>query len=158
MAKERNLTNITSVAAADFLRIVTSAGASVKATAANFAKYVVEKYNGSTVAGSTQTLKSALDDITGYKVEAREYKTSGASGTTDTFTLESANTYLLIIGNINSATNNTSGVYLITAHSAASNMSELKAATSGVASVSLSQLTLTVTYNKNYVLDRLVRL
>lgn len=61
MAKERNLTNITSVAAADFLRIVTSAGASVKATAANFAKYVIESYNGSTIAGSAQTVKDALD-------------------------------------------------------------------------------------------------
>lgn len=32
MAKEKNLTTVTSVAAADFLRVVTSAGASVKAT------------------------------------------------------------------------------------------------------------------------------
>lgn len=63
MAKEKNLTTVTSVAAADFARLVTSAGASVKATAANLAKYVVETYNGSTVAGSAQSVKSALDSL-----------------------------------------------------------------------------------------------
>ena len=63
MAKEKNLTTVTSVAAADFARIVTSAGASVKATAANLAKYIIETYNGSTVAGSAQSVKSALDSL-----------------------------------------------------------------------------------------------
>ena len=63
MAKEKNLTSITTVAAADFARIVTSAGASVKATAANLAKYVIETYNGSSVAGSTQSVKTALDAL-----------------------------------------------------------------------------------------------
>lgn len=63
MAKEKNLTAVTSVAAADFVRAVTSAGASVKATFANVAKYVVETYNGSTVAGSAQSVKSALDSL-----------------------------------------------------------------------------------------------
>ena len=63
MAKEKNLTAVTSVAAADFARVVTSAGASVKATFANIAKYIVETYNGSTVAGSAQSVKSALDSL-----------------------------------------------------------------------------------------------
>lgn len=63
MAKEKNLTTVTTVAAADFARIVTSAGASVKATAANLAKYIVETYNGSTIAGSAQSVKSALDSL-----------------------------------------------------------------------------------------------
>ena len=63
MAKEKNLTAVTSVAAADFARVVTSAGASVKATFANIAKYIIETYNGSTVAGSAQSVKSALDSL-----------------------------------------------------------------------------------------------
>lgn len=63
MAKEKNLTTVTSVAAADFARLVTSAGASVKATAANLAKYIIETYNGSTVAGSAQSVKAALDSL-----------------------------------------------------------------------------------------------
>lgn len=63
MAKEKNLTTVTSVAAADLARVVTSAGASVKATFANVAKYIIETYNGSTVAGSAQSVKSALDSL-----------------------------------------------------------------------------------------------
>lgn len=63
MAKEKNLTAVTSVAAADFARVITSAGASVKATFANVAKYIIETYNGSTVAGSAQSVKSALDSL-----------------------------------------------------------------------------------------------
>ena len=63
MAKEKNLTAVTSVAAADFARVVTSAGASVKATFANVAKYIIETYNGSTVAGSAQSVKRALDSL-----------------------------------------------------------------------------------------------
>lgn len=63
MAKEKNLTAVTSVAAADFVRAVTSAGASVKATFANVAKYIIETYNGSTIAGSAQSVKSALDSL-----------------------------------------------------------------------------------------------
>lgn len=76
MAKEKNLTAVTSVAAADFARVVTSAGASVKATFANIAKYIVETYNGSTVAGSAQSVKSALDSLNSKTA----IKTSAVSG------------------------------------------------------------------------------
>ena len=72
MAKEKNLTAVTSVAAADFARVVTSAGASVKATFANVAKYIIETYNGSTVAGSAQSVKAALDSL-----NSKTYSTSG---------------------------------------------------------------------------------
>lgn len=86
MAKEKNLTTVTSVAAADFARLVTSAGASVKATAANLAKYVIETYNGSTVAGSAQSVKSALDSLNSNQVykagdvfTARRWRAMGRS-------------------------------------------------------------------------------
>ena len=77
MAKEKNLTAVTSVAAADFARVVTSAGASVKATFANVAKYIIETYNGSTVAGSAQSVKSALDSLNSNIVAERVSKSSG---------------------------------------------------------------------------------
>ena len=76
MAKEKNLTAVTSVAAADFARVVTSAGASVKATFANVAKYIIETYNGSTVAGSAQSVKSALDSLNSNKSVAATYTTA----------------------------------------------------------------------------------
>ena len=76
MAKEKNLTNVTSIAAADFARLVTSAGASVKATAANLAKYVIETYNGSSVAGSSQSVKDALDSLNSKSLSYRGALTS----------------------------------------------------------------------------------
>ena len=59
--KERLLSAITSVTNADFLRVVTSEGASRNATIANVAKQIVEGYSGSTIAGSAQSVKSAID-------------------------------------------------------------------------------------------------
>ena len=61
--KERLLSAITSVANADFLRIVTNDGASRKATVSDVAKQMVENYTGSSLAGSTQSVKSALDSM-----------------------------------------------------------------------------------------------
>ena len=99
MAKEKNLTAVTSVAAADFARVVTSAGASVKATFANVAKYIVETYNGSTVAGSAQSVKSALDSLN-----------SKTSQYTDT-TADSVSA--LILGKFNYVKSGGAGIYLL---------------------------------------------
>ena len=46
-----------------FVRIVSSGGESVKATIADVSKHVVENYAGSTLAGSAQSVKSAIDAI-----------------------------------------------------------------------------------------------
>lgn len=61
--KESALTAITTIANSDFVRAVTSAGASRKITVANLAKQIIEGYAGSTVAGSAQSVKSALDSL-----------------------------------------------------------------------------------------------
>ena len=61
--KEKALTAASSIASGDFLRMVTSAGASRKIDYSKLAKAIVEEYNGSTVAGSAQTLKAALDSL-----------------------------------------------------------------------------------------------
>lgn len=108
MAKEKNLTAVTSVAAADFLRVVTSAGASVKATAANLAKYVIETYNGSSVAGSSQSVKSALDSLNS------NYTKASADTTGKTFTIP--NNYRGIMA-IHDSTPNRNGIYMVYAAS-----------------------------------------
>lgn len=61
--KEKALTAASSIASGDFLRMVTSAGASRKIDYSKLAKAIVEEYNGSTIAGSAQTLKAALDSL-----------------------------------------------------------------------------------------------
>lgn len=61
--KEKALTAASSIASGDFLRMVTGGGASRKIDYSKLAKAIVEEYNGSTIAGSAQTLKVALDSL-----------------------------------------------------------------------------------------------
>lgn len=61
--KERLLSAITSVSNSDFARVVTSEGASRKALVSDVAKQIIENYNGSTIAGSAQSVKSAVDAV-----------------------------------------------------------------------------------------------
>lgn len=61
--KESALSAITSISNSDFVRAVTSAGASRRITVSNLAKQIIEGYEGSTVAGSAQSIKSALDSL-----------------------------------------------------------------------------------------------
>lgn len=61
--KESALTAITSISNSDFVRAVTSAGASRRITVSDLAKQIIEGYAGSTVAGSAQSVKSALDSL-----------------------------------------------------------------------------------------------
>lgn len=59
--KESLLTVVNSISDSDFVRAVTSAGASRKLSVSNLAKHIVETYTGSTIAGSAQSVKSAVD-------------------------------------------------------------------------------------------------
>jgi len=61
--KESALTAITAISNSDFVRAVTSAGASRRITVANLAKQIIEGYSGSSLAGSNQSVKSALDAL-----------------------------------------------------------------------------------------------
>ena len=47
----------------DLVRVIGSDNASYKSLVSDLAKYIVENYNGSSVAGSTQALKTALDKL-----------------------------------------------------------------------------------------------
>ena len=51
------------LASGDFIRGVKVAGTSVKITAQNLAKWIIESYTGSSLAGSSQSVKMALDSL-----------------------------------------------------------------------------------------------
>lgn len=79
MAKEKNLTNVTSVAAADFVRVVTSAGASVKGTMENFAKSLLTTaFSGLSLGGSQQSVKDALDSLNSNMASFAGWRTGGS--------------------------------------------------------------------------------
>lgn len=61
--RESLLDALSSIATSDFVRSVTAAGASSKVTVSNLAKTIVENYTGSTLAGSSQSVKSAIDAL-----------------------------------------------------------------------------------------------
>lgn len=61
--KESALNTITALTNSDFVRMVTSAGASRKATLQNIAQHVIESYTGSSLAGKNQSVKAALDGL-----------------------------------------------------------------------------------------------
>ena len=74
--RESLLNTINSIATSDFVRAVTSAGASSKVTVSNLAKAIVENYTGSTLAGSSQSVKSALDSLNS-KCTVKWFEVSG---------------------------------------------------------------------------------
>lgn len=61
--KESALNTITALTNSDFIRMVTAAGASRKASLQSIAQHIIESYAGSTLAGSQQSVKSALDAL-----------------------------------------------------------------------------------------------
>lgn len=61
--RESVLNTINSIATSDFVRAVTSAGASSKVTVSNLAKTIIENYSGSSLGGSTRSVKSAIDAL-----------------------------------------------------------------------------------------------
>lgn len=92
MSKERNFTNVTTVATGDFVRIVTSAGASVKGSLVNFAKSLLTTtFSGLSLGGSEQSVKSALDSLNSKIVQL-------TWGTTITFNCPLNHRFLMIAG------------------------------------------------------------
>lgn len=61
--RESALSVINTIATSDFVRAVTSAGSSSKVTVQNLAKAIVETYTGSSLGGSSRSIKSAIDDL-----------------------------------------------------------------------------------------------
>lgn len=61
--KESALAAITTITQSDLIRAVTAAGASRRITVANLAKAIIENYTGSSLAGSSQSVKAALDSL-----------------------------------------------------------------------------------------------
>ena len=63
MVKEKVLDAVSSIASGDFLRVVTSGGHARKIDYNLLAKAIIENYTGSSVAGSNQSVKAALDSL-----------------------------------------------------------------------------------------------
>lgn len=143
MAKEKNLTNVTTVAAADFVRVVTSAGASVKSTMENLAKSLLTTaFSGLSLGGSQQSVKDALDSLNSKTVintSTNFTATTTLSYTGVSYTIP-ANTFYAIAFNavfiangpqeiLLSKSNSTTSPYLVLAHSNGGSMASIAGTT-----------------------------
>ena len=60
---EQNLGQKTTLTVSDYIRVVGSDNASYKQLVSDVAKKIIENYTGSSLAGSSQSVKSALDSL-----------------------------------------------------------------------------------------------
>lgn len=61
--RESTLNTITALTNSDFVRMVTAAGASRKASLQSVAQHILETYTGTSLAGSNQSVKDAIDGL-----------------------------------------------------------------------------------------------
>lgn len=61
--RESALSTLSALTNNDFIRMVSSAGASRKATLQAIAQHIIETYAGSSLAGSNQSVKAAIDGL-----------------------------------------------------------------------------------------------
>lgn len=96
MKQESTLTNKTTPTMTDLLRLVGSDDHSYKALVSDVAKAIIETYAGSTLAGSAQSVKSALDalnsNLNGIRFTSFEVNAS----TSKTITLYANSRYLMM--------------------------------------------------------------
>lgn len=146
--RESALNTIASLANGDFVRMVTAAGASRKASLQTIAQHIIENYTGSTLAGSSQSVKAAIDGLNSTMgVLQNQSVYMGAAGTKEIdLTLGQ---YIVTVGKFNATNVAYSGLYIVTAHSSQSSV--LAVASSGGAAVSISKLKLTITTTQTYM-------
>ena len=132
-----------------------SGTAEYKALVSAVAKKIVEDYAGSTLAGSAQSVKSALDALNSTLGAIKSESLYLAAATTITRTLD-VGQYLVTVGRLNSAAGEGNGMYLITAHGTTSSI--LTLASSGYATVSINKRVLTVTTSQAYCVASITKL
>ena len=73
---EQNLSAKSSLTTSDYIRVVGSDNVSYKQLVSDVAKKIIETYAGSTLAGSAQSVQSAINGLTGLgSVQATSYST-----------------------------------------------------------------------------------
>lgn len=73
--RESALSTLSALTNNDFIRMVSSAGASRKATLQAIAQHIIETYAGSSLAGSNQSVKAAIDALNSNTVAISQNST-----------------------------------------------------------------------------------
>lgn len=90
--KESALNVISTLAGGDYARMVTAAGESRRTTLENLASYIIEDYDGTSLAGSEQSIKEVLDTLNTDPtyVTPEMYGAKGDGVTDDTAAIQAA--------------------------------------------------------------------
>ena len=160
LKQESTLTTKTTPAMSDLLRLVGSDDHSYKTLVSDVAKAIIETYAGSTVAGSAQSVKSALDALNsklGNIFAVKSYPgVSGTSGTTFTSETLTQGIYLFAVSRLNASS--TAYDYIgLASISTTSHITPIYSGTSAP-SITISNSKITFTYPANYVAVAVIQL
>lgn len=114
--RESALSTLSALTNNDFIRMVSSAGASRKATLQAIAQHIIETYAGSSLAGSNQSVKAAIDGLNSNLATTYFAKVSGNISTSniDSFTTAGIYSgYIEVIGILGLSTGNSYGLLLV---------------------------------------------
>lgn len=92
---EKDLGQKSSLTVNDYIRVVGSDNASYKQLVSDVAKKIIENYTGSSLAGASQSVKSAIDSLNS-KIKTKQQNFAN-------LTNSSANTYYISLGNVYTA-------------------------------------------------------
>ena len=125
---EQNLTQKSSLTTSDYIRVVGSDNESYKQLVSDVAKKVIEVYTGSTLAGSAQSVKSAVDALNSKlgRIELIYASTLSSGGTYTTSAL-SAGMYLVMTAKYNSNADNGTGLFILSCYPSVANKSNMAA-------------------------------
>lgn len=154
--KESALNTIAALTNSDFVRMVTSAGASRKATLQSIAQHIIETYAGSSLAGSNQSVKAALDGLNSTLGSVKNETIRMTVVQDYTVTLDALALYIITAGKLNTATAATNGLYICTTHGTASSIRPIDA--SSQVAISIDKRTLTITPSSTYCFASITKL
>ena len=108
---EKNLTQKSTLTTSDYIRVVGSDNESYKQLVSDVAKKVIETYAGSSLAGSTQSVKDAIDGVNTKAASGKLIQTVYAITTTTT-NISVPNSFRGYMWSIDSSTNGL-GLYFV---------------------------------------------
>ena len=138
---EKDLAQKSSLTTGDYIRVVGSDNVSYKQLVSDVAQKVIETYTGSSLAGSKQSVKSALDSLKSNSLASLQ-KIEVPTGSSKTMTI-AGHGVLVFMG----ATVAVRGMYIASGYGSSIEIAEIRAVAGGTFSISGTTMTISNTTN-----------
>ena len=120
--KEKNLPAASGIASGDLIREVTSGGISKCIDYDLLAKAIIENYNGSTIAGSAQTLQAAINSLNSKIGGFKEIAKGSISGVGSATINVPTGAFLVIAARVNTSSTTSDGMWIGNSHTSTSHV------------------------------------